>query len=287
VDKPEGWTSHDVVNKVRRLAATRKVGHLGTLDPIATGVLPVLIGRATRLARFYTRNDKIYEGIIRFGYSTNTYDRAGAATSPVSEPRLTREQIEEHLQAFRGEIQQAPPPVSAKKVGGVPAYRLARKNMEVELSVVAVTVHELALIDLTGVHARVRVHCSAGTYLRAIAHELGQALGCGAHLHELRRVASGHFTIDAARSLPALDGLAQANRFNDAVIPTADLLPELPSISVDNTTAAQIKNGRAFQASPFRPNPGARYVKALSGAGELLAIGEIRLPNVYQPVVVL
>lgn len=276
-----------MVNKVRRFAATRKVGHLGTLDPIATGVLPVLIGRATRLARFYTRNDKVYEGVIRFGFSTSTYDRTGAITSPVTDPDLTREQVERHLQAFRGEIRQAPPPVSAKKVGGVPAYRLARKNVEVELPAVAVTVHELALLDFTGVDARVRVHCSAGTYLRAIAHELGQALSCGAHLHELRRLASGDFTIHAARSIPELDQLAHAGRFHEAVTPAADLLPELPAIVVDRITEAQIRNGRVFHVSPFRANQGARHVKAVSGSGELLAIGEARLPNVYQPVVVM
>jgi tRNA pseudouridine55 synthase len=287
VDKPESWTSHDVVNKIRRLANTRKVGHLGTLDPIATGVLPLLAGRATRLAQFYTRNDKLYEGIIRFGYSTSTYDRAGAPTSPATEPILSRAEIEKHLEPFRGEIQQIPPPVSAKKVGGVPAYRLARKNMEVELAPVTVTVYEIALLDVTGSDARVRVHCSAGTYLRAIAHELGQALGCGAHLRDLRRLASGGFTIDQARTVPALEELASVGRFDEAVIQAADLLPEMPSVVVDQITASQIRNGRAFQLSPFRANQGTRYVKAVLAGGKLLAIGEIRLPNLYHPVVVM
>ena len=174
VDKSEGWTSHDVVNKMRRLANTKKVGHLGTLDPIATGVLPLVIGRATRLAQFYTRRDKVYEAIIRFGFSTDTFDRAGVATSPeVTPPPFDAEMIEPYLQRFRGKVLQTPPPVSAKKVAGRPAYELARKNIAVELAPVEVQIYQLNLLGIELSDVRVRAHCSAGTYLRAIAHVSG------------------------------------------------------------------------------------------------------------------
>jgi len=196
VDKAEGWTSHDVVNKMRRLVNMKKVGHLGTLDPIATGVLPLVLGRATRLAQFYTRRDKVYDAIVRFGFSTDSYDRAGVATSPeVAAPALDAKTIEPYLQQFRGKLLQTPPPVSAKKVAGRPAYELARKNIAVELAPVEVQVYELTLLGIEGSDIRLRAHCSAGTYLRAIAHELGQAIGCGAHLFQLRRVESGEFTL--------------------------------------------------------------------------------------------
>jgi tRNA pseudouridine55 synthase len=180
IDKPEGWTSHDVVNKVRRIAQTKKVGHLGTLDPIATGVLPLVIERATRLAQFYTRSDKIYEGVVRFGWSTSSYDRGGEPTSERVDVHLTTEELEAALEPFRGEIAQRPPAVSAKKVAGRRSYELARKNIAVELEPVRVHVYELTLLGLNGSDARLRVHCSGGTYMRSIAHDLGQALGCGA-----------------------------------------------------------------------------------------------------------
>lgn len=282
VDKPEGWTSHDVVNRVRRIARERKIGHLGTLDPIATGVLPLVAGRATRLAQFYTRSDKIYEGIVRFGYATDTYDRGGTPVSPVTQPVLDRDTLERHLAGFIGEIQQIPPPVSAKKVGGVPAYKLARREIAVKLEPVTITVYELTLLEIAGPDVRLRVRCSAGTYVRSIAHELGQAAGCGAHVHELRRVASGEFCIEQAWTIPALE-----EHIEEALIPAARLLPELPVISVDQITAAQIRQGRDFHASPFRAQKMAPRVKAVSAEGELLAIGESRLPNVYHPVVVL
>jgi len=287
VDKPAGWTSHDVVNKVRRLAGTRKVGHLGTLDPGATGVLPLVIGRATRLAQFYTRNDKIYEGVIRFGYSTDTYDAGGQATSPAQEVRLERASLETILQKFRGVFSQVPPPVSAKKIAGRPAYELARKQQLVELKPVGVEVYSLDLLHVEGCEAEVRVHCSAGTYVRSIAHEAGRALGCGAFLKSLRRTASGDFKIESARTLHQLAELAQAGRFEEAVIPAAQLLPEFPAEMVDALTAGQIRNGRDFRISPFRTRAAGRFVKAVTPEGQLVAIGEARLPNLYHPVLVL
>ena len=287
VDKPAGWTSHDVVNRIRRLAGTRKVGHLGTLDPMATGVLPLVLGRATRLAQFYIRSDKVYDARVRFGYSTNTYDGEGTATSEPVEPALTREMIENALQPFRGEFLLRPPAVSAKKVQGTPAYRLARKQIEVDLKPVPVHVHELKLLEWECPQARLWARCSAGTYMRTIAHDLGQAMGCGAHLSALRRLCAGDFSIEQARSLDELAVLAGEGRLDDALIAAAALLPEFPSVIVDDTTEGLLRHGRDFPVSPFRAAAGTRYVKAVSPEGRLVAIGEAKLPHIYHPVVVL
>ncbi|HEV2445640.1 MAG TPA: tRNA pseudouridine(55) synthase TruB [Candidatus Sulfopaludibacter sp.] len=287
VDKPEGWTSHDVVAKMRRIAKTKRVGHLGTLDPIATGVLPIVLEKATRLAQFYTRSDKIYEGIVRFGWSTDTYDRAGTPVGEKTGVQLDAAELDRRLEEFRGEILQTPPPVSAKKVAGKRAYELARKSLPVELEPVKVHVYELELLGVSGSDARLRAHCSGGTYMRSIAHHLGRSLGCGAHLYELRRLASGEFELDQARTIAQLESLAAEERLIDALVPATRLLPGFPSIVVDDLTATQIRNGRNFPASPFRQQSGARYVKAVTRQEELVAIGEAVLPNLYHPVVVL
>jgi tRNA pseudouridine55 synthase len=287
VDKQEGWTSHDVVGKMRGIANTRKIGHLGTLDPIATGVLPLVVGRATRLAQFYTRSDKIYEALIRFGFATDTYDRSGSPTSPETEPQVAADVLERLLDSFRGEILQAPPPVSAKKVDGVRAYSLARRHIPVDLPAAPVHIHELTLLEVRGSEARLRAHCSGGTYLRSIAHDLGQALGCGAHLRALRRMASAEFTLQQALSIPQLQQLGAENRLEEALITASRMLPDFPSVYVDPVTAGQIRQGRNFPVSPFRVQQGSRYVKAISGDGELIAIGEAVLPNLYHPAVVL
>lgn len=287
IDKPRDWTSHDVVNKVRRLAGTRKVGHLGTLDPGATGVLPLVIGRATRLAQFYTRNDKIYEAVIHFGHSTDSYDAEGEPASPDVPVTLDRATLETILDRFRGDISQVPPPVSAKKIAGKPAYALARRNQPVELAPVDVHVYSLELLGIDGNQAAVRVHCSAGTYLRSIAHDAGRIMGCGAFLQSLRRTASGDFKIENARTLDQLAALAAEGRIGEALIPAAQLLPEFPMEMVDPVTAGQIRNGRDFRVSPFQARGGSRYVKAVTAHGELIAIGEARLPHLYHPVLVL
>src|SRR5215469_10797017 len=208
VDKAAGWTSHDVVARFRRIARTQRVGHLGTLDPIATGVLPLVIGRATRLAQFYLRGDKVYEAVVRFGWATTTYDKAGEPACEKQNVQLDAAQLEQLLERFRGDLLQAPPPVSAKKVRGKRAYELARKNLAVRLEPVKVQVYELRLEGVEGDRARLRAHCSGGTYLRSIAHELGAALGCGAHLEELRRTASNEFGIAQARTIEQLESLA-------------------------------------------------------------------------------
>jgi len=287
VDKPQGWTSHDVVNKLRRIAGTKKVGHLGTLDPMATGVLPMIVGRATRLAQFFTRNEKVYEGTIRFGFATDSYDADGRPAAEPAPVDFGEAQLEPWLNQFRGEFEQTPPPVSAKKIDGKKAYEYARANIPVELKPVPVTVFELALLGFDGTDARVRIHCTAGTYVRSIAHELGQLAGCGAHLSALRRTASGDFTIDSARTLEELAALATEGRLEEALVPAAKLLPDFPAEMVDAITAGRIRQGRDFHVSPFRVRPGAKFVKAISHEGQLVAIGEAKLPNIYHPVLVL
>lgn len=288
VDKPAGWTSHDVVNKVRRLAGTKKVGHLGTLDPNATGVLPLLLGKATRLAQYYGQSDKRYDGTVRFGFSTDTWDAAGSPSSPPVPATLDAAAVEAALVPFRGKLMQVPPPVSAKKIAGVPAYKLARRNEPVELKPCPVEVYSLELTRCEGDEVDLSIHCSPGTYVRSIAHELGIALGFGAHLKTLRRTRSGGFDIADARTLPVLERLAMDERIYDALLPMSELLPELPSERVDPATVAFIRQGRDFRVSPFRAGLSeARFVKALAADGDLVAIGEIKLPNLYHPVLVL
>jgi tRNA pseudouridine55 synthase len=287
VDKPEGWSSHDVVNKLRRLTNIRRIGHLGTLDPMATGVLPLVVGRATRLAQFFVRGEKIYDAVIHFGHATDTYDRDGTPIGPTTEPKIERAQLETALESFTGLLLQTPPPVSAKKIAGVPAYKLARKNLPVELKPVEVTVYSIELLEVGDDEAHLVVRCSAGTYMRSIAHDLGKALGCGAFLQKLCRKASGDFTLEQARQISELEEMARDNRLVEALIPAAQLLPQFPSETVDLVTAGQIRQGRDFRVSPFRVRAATRYVKAVTQHGELLAIGEMKLPNVYHPFLVL
>jgi tRNA pseudouridine55 synthase len=188
---------------------------------------------------------------------------------------------------MRGEIEQTPPPVSAKKINGVRAYKLARKNIPVELTPVKVSIYELTLLEVNGVLARLRVRCSAGTYIRTIAHQLGILLGCGAHVDGLVRTRSGPFTLDKAFTLEQLQQLKNEANLETALLPGAELLPQFPSVFVDDITTAQIRQGRDFNASPFRVNAGTEHVKAIDQAGNLVAIGRIALPHVYHPVVVL
>jgi tRNA pseudouridine55 synthase len=287
VDKPEGWTSHDVVGKMRRIAGTKRIGHLGTLDPIATGVLPLVIGMATRLAQFYTASEKIYEAVVRFGFATDTYDRAGVPAGDPVPVALDRERLEAELSKFVGSIQQVPPPVSAKKVGGVPSYKLARQNKAVELAPVGIEIYEARLTAMEGDMAWVVVRCSAGTYVRSIAHELGLALGCGAHLHQLRRTQSGEFDISRARTIAALETLRAEDALPQVLIPAAELLPSFPMVRVDPLTAGQIRQGRDFYSSPFQVARNTKHVKAVDEYGALVAIGELRAPNLYHPSVVM
>lgn len=260
---------------------------MGTLDPLATGVLPLVLNRATRLSQFLMKADKVYEAEVRFGFATNSYDAQGYAISEPVEVTLDAAAVERALNAFRGELLQMPPPVSAKKIDGVPAYKLERKNKPVELTAVPVTVHSLELTACEGAVARLRVHCSSGTYVRSIAHELGQALGCGAHLSALRRTRAGVFDIAQARTLEELAELAAEGRLTEALVPAVDLLPDFPAERVDQATVTFIRQGRDFRVSPFRVRGDAPFVRAIDEDGELVAIGEVKLPNLYHPMLVL
>lgn len=222
IDKAAGWTSHDVVAKMRGIARTKRIGHLGTLDPMATGVLPLLLGNATRLARFYTGERKVYEGVIRFGFSTNTYDAEGEPLSEAKPFEADAVAITDLIaQHFLGEIEQVPPPVSAKKIGGVPAYKLARQNKEVILKPVPVRIEEFRVLSCEGDCATVRVACSAGTYVRSLAHDLGQLFGVGAHLAALRRHESGCFSLQQAITLAEAQELADSDQLAARLVPAA------------------------------------------------------------------
>jgi len=208
IDKPAGLTSHDVVNRVRRILQQRSVGHLGTLDPLATGVLPLVVGNFTRLAQFYTTSEKSYQGVIRFGFATDTYDAEGEPTTPSQPITLNLDQVVALAAAFRGVIDQMPPPFSAKKIHGVPAYKLARKKKEVVLQSVQVEIKEFEILAVEGDRARFRARVASGTYMRSVAHEMGQKLGCGAHLESLRRTAVAEFNIEDAHTLEELEQAA-------------------------------------------------------------------------------
>ena len=286
IDKPGGCTSHDVVNRWRKLAGTKRVGHLGTLDPMATGLLALLTGNATRLAQFYGKEDKTYVAEITFGCFSDTYDAEGVITE-TSVPIPNSEAIVAALDQFRGRIMQTPPPVSAKKIGGIPAYKLARKQIPVDLAPVEIEIKQLEVERITDRQVEILVTGTAGTYIRGIAHDLGQKLGCGALLSRLTRIQAGEFKLAQARNLDELTELARAGRLEEAIIPAGKLLSRMPVEYVDSAIEGQIRQGRDFRTSPFVVTPGAPFVKALSRSGELIAIGELKIPNIYHPMTVL
>ena len=305
VDKPRGKTSHDVVEAVRRLTGFRQIGHLGTLDPLATGVLVLALGRATRLARFYTGRRKRYTCAVRFGFSTDTYDADGEPLGPDTSPALDAEQLQALAAQFVGRIQQIPPAFSAKKVHGRPAHELARKNKPVKLEPVDVEVFEFRLMGVEGSLARFVVECGAGTYIRSLAHDLGKLQGSGAHLAEIVRTAAGEFTLDQAVSLADLAEDAKAGRLASRVIRLENLLAELPRASVLPIVEKRVRHGAKFNVPLAQVHPG--QVTAAQGApaeldsgewkpsrlrvfnqqGQLIAIAEAVVPRTYQPVVVL
>jgi tRNA pseudouridine55 synthase len=283
IDKPAGCTSHDVVNRWRKLAATKRVGHLGTLDPMATGLLLLLTGTATRLAPYFATETKTYAAEITFGSISDTYDIEGNVT-PTGVPGPSNSGVvASALQQFKGRFLQMPPPVSAKKIGGVPAYKLHRNKVEFELKPAEVQVHALEIQHLSKEKLCVVIICSTGTYIRSIAHDLGKLLGCGAVLSSLRRTAVGEFRVEKAPTLEALNALAQQNRLPEAVIPLGRLLPHFPAEHFDIQVETQIRQGRDFRTSPFVVRPGSPTVRALSHSGDLIAIGALRLPNLYHP----
>ncbi len=286
-DKPEGISSHQAVQRMRRLTGVKRIGHLGTLDPMGTGVLPMVIGRATRLAQFFHSHERTYETAFRFGFATDSYDRTGERVGEITEVALDREQLEAAMAPFRGKIEQMPPPISAKKISGVPAYKLARQNKPVPLEPSPIEIHAFELLGIEGDRARIRVRCSTGTYVRSLAHDIGKALGCGAHVDALRRTAAGDFTIERAYTQQCLEELRDAGRLAEALLSLVEVLPELPAERVDVVTASRIAHGRDFRVSTFSSSGGAKLVKAISPDGRLIAIGEARLQHLYHPIVVL
>lgn len=310
VDKPQGPTSHDVVAVVRRLWHLRKVGHTGTLDPIATGVLPLVLGRATRLAQFLSSSSKAYRAVIRLGVATTTYDALGEPTapdvwrgSPIAEAlradrgaggrarrspaQITAVEVETVLQAFRGTFAQTPPLHSAKHVDGTRAYVHARRLDAVTLPAVDVSTSALDLIELADDRLTLEIACGAGFYVRSLAHDLGVALGCGAHLDALRRTAAGAFTLARAVALSdiAREGPAR-------VVPLRDLLPSIPAVTLDARGVERIRHGLPVslpasesagvpsvaptepERSPAAPGSGdASLRRLLDDSGELVALG--------------
>jgi tRNA pseudouridine55 synthase len=294
IDKPAGITSHDVVARVRRMTGERSIGHLGTLDPMATGVLPLLLGRYTRLAQFFGSADKTYEGAIRFGFATDTYDADGEPIGPPQPVQVTLEQLRDAAAEFIGDIDQKPPKFSAKKIAGVPAYKLARKNQEVELKTVNVHVRRFEVHSLEADEARFTAEVSAGTYVRSLAHELGAKVGIGAHLSKLRRTKSGEFDIAQAISLQSLDELLRQRNPDDALsredslvqiaIHPRNILAGLPSVTTTEESASLIANGRAVNLPEFSS---ARQVKVFLGRDRLIGIASRIAGTLFQPKVVL
>jgi tRNA pseudouridine55 synthase len=269
VDKPAGLTSHDVVNRVRRILGTRAVGHVGTLDPMATGVLPLVIGNLTRLAQFYTSGEKSYEGVIRFGFATDTYDRDGKPTSAPQTVRFSLDTLRKWAAGFHGLIEQLPPPFSAKKVDGVPAYKLARKQKQFTLRRVQVEIKEFEILGLDGERAHFRARVGSGTYLRSVAHDLGQQAGCGAHLESLRRTAVAEFTLAHAHTLEEVEAATRRGSARDLFVPPREILPALPFVTANEETLARIRSGRSVNLAELSR---AKQVKVLDGKRELVAI---------------
>lgn len=286
IDKPGGLTSHDVVQRVRKLLGTRRVGHGGTLDPDATGVLLVAVGQATRFFPFLSKENKVYEGLIRLGYATDTYDASGR---PAAEPCPVlpgRDAIAAAMKTFEGDILQTPPRFSAKKLAGKPVYKLARADVEFTLAPVAISVTRFSPGEYRPPLLAFTAACSAGTYIRSLAHDLGQALGCGAHLAALRRTSVGPYKLAEAVALARLEEAAAANPLvtdGDAVRflrPLESLLPQVPAVVVRPEAEAYVRNGRplgpAQLATPFPAPAGTGadpgLARLLSEGGALLAL---------------
>jgi tRNA pseudouridine55 synthase len=284
LDKPGGMTSHDVVARARRILEERSIGHLGTLDPMATGVLPLLAGRYTRLAQYFGKMEKSYTGTIRFGQATDTYDAEGEAVGSAQPVHLNAESLDEHAAHFRGELLQTPPAFSAKKIGGRAAYTLARAGHEVNLKPVRIVVHRFEITQVGEATAEFFATVSAGGYIRGIAHEMGQRLGCGAHLAALRRIAAGPFAIEDALTLEQLAALAAAGELAQRLPHPRTLLPDLPATTADQQTAGRMRNGALCNLADFS---GASYVKVFANRHELIGIAQRVAGTLFQPVAVI
>jgi len=305
IDKPRGRTSHDVVEAVRRIVGFRQIGHLGTLDPLATGVLVLLLGRATRLAQFYAGRRKRYDSTFRFGFATDTYDADGVPLGSDAAPQLDRVQIEELAAERIGRFPQMPPPYSAKKIHGRPAHEFARKKKKVELKAVEIEVYEFHTNEVSGSLAKFSIECAAGTYIRSLAHDMGAAIGCGAHLAEIVRTAVGEFTLDQSVKLEDLERAAMEGDLTRYAIPLERLLPELPSVTILPILEKRVRHGSKFNVPLAHIQPGRASaaqgatteldsgdwkpvrLRVFSRQERLIAIAEAIVPRTYRPVVVL
>ena len=289
LDKPEGMTSHDVVNRLRKITGEQSVGHLGTLDPMATGVLPLLMGKFTRLAQYFTAAEKRYTGAIRFGFATDTFDAEGEPACPDAWPevgnRITFEAVRAAAAHFLGEAQQMPPSFSAKKIAGQPAYKLARAGKPVELKPARVQIDEFEILTMVGPEADFAITISSGGYVRSVAHELGRGFGCGAHLSRLRRTRAGAFTLDDAHTVEELEKLTgDPAALEAACIHPRLLLPEMPSVTGDAQALGRLRNGAQANLPEFSR---AELVKVFAGPKELVGIAKRVAGTLFQPVVVL
>ena len=283
LDKPSGMTSHDVVSIVRRATGERSVGHLGTLDPMATGVLPLLLGKYTRLAQFFNQAEKQYTGHIRFGFATDSFDADGTPTSepaPLTKSFAELQQLATH---FRGDMDQVPPVFSAKKINGVPAHKLARAGKEVPVKPARIHIHRFELNGLEGDTATFVMHVSAGGYVRSVAQELGQLAGCGAHLSSLRRTQAGPFTLAESITVDDLKRLMPAEI--EARLPhPRTILPQMPSVMVDAQTAGRIRNGMQVNVPDFSQS---ERIKLFTGQRDMLAIVRRIAGTLVQPEIVM
>ncbi|NMC80139.1 MAG: tRNA pseudouridine(55) synthase TruB [Chloroflexi bacterium] len=270
VDKPVGLTSHDVVQIVRKGTNIRRAGHTGTLDPRASGVLVILIGPAVRLSEYVSASDKRYQAIIRLGASTDTYDSEGQITSTAPVEDITEEQFQNVLSQFVGEIEQVPPPYSAVKIKGKKAYEMAREGEEVELMPRTIQVYNLELLEWAPPEAVIDVYCSSGTYVRSLAHDVGIALGCGAHLVGLRRTKSGRFTLRDAVPLRKLRESFDMGNWYQFLIPAAEALSDWQTIELNQEMVEAVRHGHRIQAEPGT----GKMARGISEQGELVALLE-------------
>jgi tRNA pseudouridine55 synthase len=284
VDKPAGWTSHDVVARMRKVLGERSIGHLGTLDPMATGVLPLVIGKMTRLHQFYEDSEKNYEGTIRFGFATDTYDADGDPAGLPQEVKVTVEEVRNAALGFVGAIRQTPPPFSAKKIKGVPAYKLARKQQPVAIEPVDIEVREFAVAGMEGDCCQFRCRVSSGTYVRSIAHDLGQRLGCGAHLASLRRTAVAEFRVENAHTLEEIAAAAANGHAADLFVHPRQVLPAIPCVTADDASVGHIRFGRSVNLPEFS---GSKWVKVFAGQSDLICIARRVTGSLFHPKVVL
>lgn len=270
VDKPVGLTSHDVVQIIRNGTNIRRAGHTGTLDPRASGVLVVLLGPAVRLSEYVSASDKRYQAVLRLGTRTDTYDAEGTVveSSPVN---ITEEQFKESLSKFVGEIEQVPPPYSAIKVQGRRSYDLARNGEEVELAARKINVYTLELLEWASPEAVIDVYCSSGTYVRSLAHDVGEDLGCGAHLIGLRRTKSGRFSLRDAVPLSKLRDAFEKGNWYQYLIPAAEALSEWPAVELNSQEVDTIRHGNRIPADPSIGD----MARGVSEQGELVALMEL------------